>query len=95
MKTDIKPGRKLIENGPSACSDTEILAILIGSGGKGYSAMDCANSMMDRFGTLASIMDKPIKNLTEIKGINTVKAIRIAAAFELACRIISHLERNG
>ena len=90
----MKPGRKFVVEGHSACSDAEILAILIGSGGRGYSALDCANSVIDKFGTLPALMDKPIKALTEIKGINTVKAIKIAAAFELACRIVAHLERD-
>lgn len=40
-------------------------------------------------------MDKPLRDLTEIQGISAVKAIKIAAAFELACRIVQHLERNG
>jgi len=91
----LKPGRKFIEAGPTACSDAEILAILIGSGGPGYSALDSANSVLGRFGTLANVMDKPLRELAEIRGIGAVRAIRIAAAFELVCRIVQHLERNG
>jgi len=91
----LKPGRKFIEAGPTACSDAEILAILIGSGGPGYSALDSANSVLERFGTLANVMDKPLRELAEIRGIGAVRAIRIAAAFELVCRIVQHLERNG
>ena len=91
----MKPGRKFIEAGPTACSDAEILAILIGSGGPGYSALDSANSVLERFGTLANVMDKPLRELAEIRGIGAVRAIRIAAAFELVCRIVQHLERNG
>jgi len=95
MDPKLKPGRKFIDAGPATCSDAEILAILIGSGGPGYSALDCANSVLDKFGTLPSIMDKPLRDLAEIRGIGAVKAIRIAAAFELVCRIVQHLERNG
>jgi DNA repair protein RadC len=95
MEPKLKPGRKFIDAGPTACSDAEILAILIGSGGPGYSALDCANSVLARFGTLPGIMGKPVRDLTQIHGINTVKAIKIAAAFELACRIVDHLGRDG
>ena len=94
MGEKVKPGRKFVEDGAAACSDAEILAVLIGSGGRGYSALDCANNIIEKFGTLASIMDKPIKELTEIRGISTVRAIKIAAAFELACRLVGDLERN-
>jgi DNA repair protein RadC len=95
MEPKVKPGRKFIDAGPAACSDAEILAILIGSGGPGYSALDCANSLLEKFGTVPGMMDKPIRDLTQIRGISAVKAIRIAAAFELACRIVDHLGRNG
>ena len=91
----MKPGRKLVEEGPSACSDAEILAILIGTGGRGYTALDCANHVLERYGTLANLMDQPLIGLTETRGVNTVKAIRIAAAFELAARIVKHLEHHG
>lgn len=90
----VKPGRKFIEQGAAACTDAEILAILIGTGGKGYSALDCARDILDRYGTLANLMDKPLLGLTETRGVNTVKAIRIAAAFEVAARIVKHLETN-
>ena len=91
----MKPGRKFIDAGAAACSDAELLAILIGSGGPGYSALDSANAMLDKFGTLPGIMDKPLRGLAEVRGIGPVKAIRIAAAFELATRIVQQLERNG
>lgn len=90
----MKPGRKFVEAGASACSDAELLAILLGSGGPGYSALDCANSVLERFGTLASIMGKPLQDLAGIRGVGAVKAIRVAAAFEVSARILQHLERN-
>ena len=90
----MKPGRKLVELGASNCTDADILAILIGSGGKGYSAEDIAESILTKYGTLAALMDKPLRQLAEIKGIGPVKAIRIAAAYSLASRIVKHLEHN-
>ena len=95
MEPKLKPGRKFIDAGAAACSDAEILAVLLGSGGPGYSALDCANAILDKFGTLPGIMDKPLRDLAEIRGVGAVKAIRIGAAFELVCRIVRHLERNG
>ncbi len=81
--------------GAENCTDADILAILLGSGGRGYSAEDVAREILDTYGTLDALMDKPLLELTEIRGIDTVKAIRIAAAYELACRIVKHLEQNG
>ena len=91
----MKPGRKLVEQGAEQCSDADILAILIGSGGKGYTAEDTARGILERHGTLAALMGKRLKDLASIRGIGPVKAIRLAAAYELARRLVADLERNG
>jgi len=55
----VEPGRKLIDQGASSCTDAEILAIILGSGGRGYSALDEAHAVLERYGTLADLMDPP------------------------------------
>ena len=91
----MKPGRKLVELGADRCTDADLLAILIGSGGKGYSAEDVARAVLERHGTLGALMGKPLRELAETRGLGAVKAIRIAAAYELARRIVKDLENNG
>jgi len=91
----MKPGRKLVEMGADSCTDADLLAILIGSGGRGYSAEGVARNLMERFGTLSSMMGKPLKDIAAIRGIGAVKAIRLAAAYEIARRLVKELERNG
>jgi len=55
----VQPGRVLLEIGAGSCSDAQILAILLGSGGRGYSALDSANALLDKYGTLAGLMNRP------------------------------------
>ncbi len=90
----MKPGRKLLELGSQSCTDSEIIAILLGSGGKGYSALDSANSLLDRYGTLTGLMDRGLDEIATIHGISTVRAIRLAAAFELCQRILNDISRD-
>jgi DNA repair protein RadC len=90
----MKPGRKFVEESPAACTDAELLAILIGSGGTGYSALDVARNLLEHFGNLSGLMGHDLSELTEIKGVKAVRAIRIAAAFELSRRIIRELEER-
>jgi DNA repair protein RadC len=45
----MKPGRTLLEAGAESCSDAELLAILLDSGGRGYSALDSANALLDKY----------------------------------------------
>ncbi len=91
----VKPGRKLVELGAPACSDAEILAILIGSGGAGFSALDCARDLLDRFGTLSDLMGRPLGDLAGVRGIKAARAVRIAAAYELSRRLIEQLHQNA
>ncbi len=88
------PGGKLRELGPESCTDTELLAILIGSGFSGKSAKEIAKEIIDKYNSLYGLMGKPLKEIMEIKGLKKVKAIKIAASFEIAKRIVKHLEKE-
>ncbi len=90
------PGGKLRELGPKAVSTKELLAILISTGHKGKSAEDIAGEILDKFESLEKLSNAPLAELLEIKGLGDVKIIRIAAAFEIARRIvIEKLEKYG
>jgi len=91
----MKPGRRLVELGASACSDAEILAILIGSGGASFSALDCARDLLGRFGTLSELMGRPLGELACVRGIKAARAVRIAAAYELSRRLIEQLHQSA
>jgi len=47
---------------------------------------------LEKYGFLWAMMDKPLEELTQIRGIKAIRAIRIAAAFELARRLLEQLE---
>ena len=81
------PGGKLRELGPEALSEAELLAILISTGTRGRSALDIANEVIERFGSLRGLSNQPLERLLEIKGLSDVKIIRIAAALEIARRL--------
>ncbi|MFW6115023.1 MAG: UPF0758 domain-containing protein [Thermodesulfobacteriota bacterium] len=84
------PGGKLRELGPEHLTDAELLSILISSGIKGMSAERIADEILTKFGSYKGLADQPYRNFTAIKGLGQVKAIRIAAALEIAKRIASH-----
>jgi DNA repair protein RadC len=90
----MKPGRTLLESGAGQCSDAELLAIFLGSGGRGYSALDSATALMDKYGTLAGLMNRPLDEVAQVRGIKVVRAIRLAAAFEICQRLLKEVARN-
>jgi len=82
------PGGKLREKGAESLTDDELIAILISTGIKGKSALKIANEVMQKFGSLPGMMNQPLEKMLEFKGLSDVKIIRIAAAFELARRLM-------
>ena len=85
-----RPREKLLSKGPMALSDSELLAILIGSGMKGTNALALATKILRKVDLRSDKLD--VAALEEIPGVGPAKASRIAAAFELVRR---HLQREG
>ncbi|MDI6780362.1 MAG: hypothetical protein QME25_09315 [Bacteroidota bacterium] len=88
------PGGKLRELGAKALTTKELLAILVSTGYKGKTAEDVAEEILLKFGSLESLSNVPLSKLLEIKGLGDVKIIRIAAAFELARRIVNEVVKK-
>jgi len=90
----VKPGRTLLEVGAGNCSDAQLLAILLGSGGRGYSALDSATALLDKYGTLGGLMNRSLEEIAQIRGIKVVRAIRLAAAYEICQRLLKETSRD-
>ena len=69
-------------------NDAELLALLLGSGTKGESAIDMGNRLLSENG-LDKLNSLSIQELMKIKGIGLAKASRLVAAFELSKRVSS------
>lgn len=91
---DDKPREKFKNKGRAACSDSELMAILIRSGTTEMSAVDLAKALMASVGNNINEFAKlNVKDLTKIKGMGEAKALTILAALELGRRrsdIIPH-----
>lgn len=85
------PGGKLREKGPETLTNEELLAILISTGIKGKSAEDIAKEILNKYNSFRGLANQPLKKLRTIKGLGDVKIIRIAAAFEIAKRIVKEI----
>jgi len=88
------PGGKLREKGAESLTDAELLAILISPGIKGKPAERIAEEILARFGSFKGMANQPLERFLEIKGLADVKIIRIAAAFEIARRIVNEVLKD-
>jgi DNA repair protein RadC len=85
------PGGKLREKGAETLTDAELLSILISTGIPGKPAEEIAKEILERFGGFKGMANQPLRKFLEIKGLGDRKIIRIAAAFEIAKRIVDEV----
>jgi DNA repair protein RadC len=88
LPIDDRPREKMLAGGPGALTDSELLAILIGSGTREQSALDIAREMTKDNGLLNNLaVTKNIRELAKTKGLGQAKAATIIAALELGRRV--------
>ena len=84
---DDKPREKLMFKGKNALSDSELIAILIGSGSRNETAVDLSKRMLASVTQNLNALGKlSLSQLMQFKGIGEAKAITIIAALELGRR---------
>ncbi len=87
LAEDDRPREKFLLKGKSAVSDSELLAIIMGSGNREESAVELArkilNSVENNWHRLSQLS---IKDLMKFKGVGEAKAISIATALEIGNR---------
>lgn len=84
---DDRPREKLLTKGSSALSNSELLAILLGSGTKTKSAIEVAKEVLDLAENNLNKLGKlNLYDYMKVDGIGEARAITIAAALELGRR---------
>ena len=84
---DDRPREKLLFNGATTLSDSELIAILIHNGSREKTAVDLAKDVLKLSkDNLAELGKLSVKDLMKVKGIGEAKAISIVAALELGRR---------
>jgi len=74
--------------GATALTATELLAILLGTGGAGMSSLDVAGHLLEvSDGSLRRLAARPPAELLKFAGVGPTKAARLLAAFEVATRL--------
>ena len=84
---DERPREKLLKFGPQVLSEAELLALLIGSGTGGITAVDLAKRLLVENGSLATLASKGVAELSRMKGIGPARGARVLAAFEIGRRV--------
>lgn len=92
-----RPREKLMQRGPAALSDAELIGLIFGSGTRTkagpLSAVQLGQALLRAYGSLHNISQRALKELMRVAGIGPAKAVQLVAAFEIGRRVES--QRGG
>ena len=87
LSEDDRPREKFLLKGKDSLSDSELLAIIMGSGNREESAVELARKILTSVGNNWNQLSLlSVRDLMRFKGIGEAKAISIAAALEIGRR---------
>jgi DNA repair protein RadC len=81
-----RPREKLIERGAQALSEAELLAVLLGSGVRGRSAVELCRELLIEFGSLRALFSCERSRFLNHHGLGPTRYCVIQAALELGRR---------
>ncbi len=84
-----RPREKLEKYGPERLSDSELLAILLRTGGKGINVVELSNKILKKFSGVG-LAKASVKELKSTFGLGAAKACEIVACFELGRRLLQN-----
>jgi DNA repair protein RadC len=90
-----RPREKLMARGAAALSDAELLAIFLGSGIRGQTAVDTGRQLLQHHAGLRGLLDLPVREIAKLKGLGPARACALTAALELGNRHLAHQLTRG
>ncbi|MDS1029398.1 DNA repair protein RadC [Bacillota bacterium LX-D] len=90
LPDELRPRERIVQAGPEALSNTELLAILLRTGSQKQSALELANQILREAEGLSFLVTASLEELTAIPGIGVAKAAQIKAAVEIGRRLSAY-----
>ena len=84
-----RPREKAFKYGFAKLSNSEVLALLLGSGTKGKSVIELSYELLNNFNGISNLKNINLNELIKIKGISNAKATKLLAAIELSKRLMA------
>jgi DNA repair protein RadC len=90
-----RPRERLLDSGPYALADADLLAVLLGTGQAGANVHVLARRLLAHLGSLDALVNASAQELAELAGIGPGKAARLVAAIELGRRALTRPLAKG
>lgn len=90
-----RPRERLLREGPTALSDSELLALFLRVGIKGRSAVELGRDLLERFGSLHGLLGADLARFSAVPGMGPAKFAQLQAVVELAARAMREQMAEG
>jgi DNA repair protein RadC len=90
-----RPREKLLERGPAALSDAELLAIFLRVGVRGRNAVDLARDLLNDYGSLRKLFQAEMETFCATPGLGTAKYVQLQAVLEMGRRYLEETLSPG
>jgi DNA repair protein RadC len=83
-----RPRERLLQHGPQALSEAELLAVFLRTGVAGRDVVDLARAALERFGGLNALFAAPRNEVEALAGFGPARFAQLQAVLELARRTL-------
>ncbi|HTE51014.1 MAG TPA: UPF0758 domain-containing protein [Kofleriaceae bacterium] len=81
-----RPRERLLRHGGDPLSCEDLIALILGTGARGKSAVEVARLLLEQTGGLVDLARANPRELARVRGIGEARAARLVAAFQLGKR---------
>ncbi|KAF1037522.1 MAG: hypothetical protein GAK33_02873 [Burkholderia lata] len=83
-----RPRERLLERGPAALTDDELIALLLGTGKPGHDVFATARALVTQFKSLHGLLEATADDFEAHPGIGPARSARLVAVTEIARRML-------
>lgn len=88
LPPDQRPRERMLQHGADSLTNTELLALIFGTGTRGVNALQLAQQVLTRFGGLRPLLNANSKDLRSIMGLGDARICQLSAIQTLARRAL-------
>ncbi len=94
LPIESQPREKLINKGPQALTDAELLAIFLRTGIKGLNVIELSDFLLQEFGSLRELFAASQESFCQHKGLGNAKYVQLQAVLEMGRRYLAEDLKN-
>lgn len=89
LEVPMQARERYLSAGPMPAGDAELLALVLGTGVVGTSALGVAAAVLQRFGGLSGVARASVHELCAVRGVGPARAVRVHAALQAGRRSLA------